>query len=344
MVMVLALALSGCASMSLDVGYYWQSISGHLAVMRAGRPIDELIAEPTADARLRERLELVRSIRRFAARELGLPDNGSYTRYAALDRPFVLWNIFATPELSLKLLNWCFPVAGCISYRGYYARDEADAFAARLRAQGYEVYVGGVPAYSTLGWFDDPVLSTFIHYGEGELARLIFHELAHQVLYVPGDSTFNESFATAVEQAGVQRWLAQTNDPAKIDAYRAYERRRADFLALLQRHRAELERVYEGSQPDDEKRRSKAAVFASLQEQYQQLRSSWGGFSGYDRWFAQRPGNPHLASIATYTDAVPGFARLLEEQGADLPRFFEAARALSRLDKAQRDQRLGVVK
>lgn len=342
LLLLMVLPAAGCASMSFDVGYYWQSISGHLAVMRAARPIDELLAEPTTAKRLRERLELVRDIRRFASTDLGLPDNGSYTRYAQLDRPYVLWNIFATPELSLKLVNWCFPIAGCISYRGYYSKADADRFAEQLRADGFEVYVGGVPAYSTLGWFDDPVLSSFIYYGEGELARLIFHELAHQVLYVPGDSTFNESFATAVEQAGVQRWLARRSDALLSEDYRAYERRRTDFIALLKKHRAMLEAVYAANQSDDDKRRGKAAVFQALKAEYQVLRTRWGGFAGYDRWFEQPLGNPHLASVATYTDAVPGFLRMLEAEGGELPKFFEAARALSRLDKAQRDERLGI--
>ena len=176
--------------------------------MRSGRPISELLTESDIDVKLRGKLELVSEIRRFASRELGLPDNNSYTRYADLKRQFVLWNVVATPELSMKLVNWCFPIAGCISYRGYYAKEDADRFAEKLRNDGFDVYVGGVPAYSTLGWFDDPVLSTFIQYPDAELARLIFHELAHQVLYVAGDTMFNESFATAVEEAGLQRWLA----------------------------------------------------------------------------------------------------------------------------------------
>ncbi len=332
----------GCASVSLDVGYYWQSISGHLAVMRAGRPISEVLAEPELDAKLRGKLELVREIRRFASQELGLPDNGSYTRYADLKRPFVLWNIFATPELSMKLVNWCFPVAGCISYRGYYAKEDADRFAEQLRIEGFDVYVGGVPAYSTLGWFDDPVLSTFIQYPDAELARLIFHELAHQVLYVAGDTLFNESFATAVEEAGLQRWLAQRNDPKQEAAYRTYAQRKQQFVGLLKKHRAELQRVFSEPVADDEKRRGKLAVFAALQADYLVLKTSWGGWAGYDRWFAQKPGNPHLASVATYTDAVPGFRRMLEAQGNDLPKFFESARALSAINKTQRDQQLGV--
>ena len=342
LVIGVAVVASGCASMSLDIGYYWQSITGHLAVMRAGRPIDEYLADPVTDARLRSQLELVRNIRAFASIELALPDNGSYTRYADLKRPFVLWNIFATPELSMRLEQWCFPIAGCINYRGYYAKDDADHFADDLRAKGLDVQVGGVPAYSTLGWFDDPVLSTFINYPEGELARLVFHELAHQVLYVQSDSTFNESFASAVEEAGVERWLAKHADDKKRNDYRLYQQRRLEFIGLLKKHRAQLQAVYDSERGDDDKRRGKQTVFDSLQRDYQQLKLSWGGWTGYDRWFAQKLSNAHLASVATYSDAVPGFLALLKKNDGDLPRFFVAAKELAAKDKSERDRLLGV--
>ena len=328
--------------MSLDLGYYWQSISGHLSVMQQARPITEVLADPGIDARLRAKLERVQEIRAFASRELGLPDNGSYTRFADLHRPFVLWNVFATPELSLKLQEWCFPVAGCISYRGYYAKEDADRYGEQLRGEGLDVYVGGVPAYSTLGWFDDPVLNTFIQYPDAEVARLLFHELAHQVLYVKGDSAFNESFATTVEEAGVERWLAAKNDAALEAAYRQFAARRVQFIALLKKHRTDLEDTFRTAAGDDDKRRGKAAVLAALQTDYQALRTSWDGWPGYDRWFAQKITNAHLASVATYTERVPGFKRLLAEQGGDLRRFYDAARQLADLAKAQRDTRLAV--
>jgi predicted aminopeptidase len=338
--LALTLGLSGCAGLSLDLGYYLQSMGGHLAVMRAARPIAELLDDPGLDAALRARLERVREIRAFASRELGLPENGSYTRYADLGRPAVLWNVFAAPELSLTLDQWCFPVAGCISYRGYYDRGEAERFAESLREHGRDTYVTGVPAYSTLGWFDDPVLNTFIQYPEGELARLLFHELAHQVLYVPGDSTFNESFATAVEEAGVERWLARRGDPAITTAYREHAARRTQFVELLKRKRDELDAVYRSDQSDELKRRGKEAVLASLQLAYAALKSSWGGYTGYDRWFAQKVSNAHLGSVATYTDHVPGFRRLLGDSGGDLPRFYAAARDLAARARHDRDQAL----
>ena len=339
--LALAWACAGCSSVSWDLGYYLQSMGGHLAVMRAAQPIDRLIDDPATDARLRSRLQQVRRIRAFASRELGLPDNGSYTRYADTRRSAVLWNVFATPALSLTLTQWCFPVAGCISYRGYYDKADAEQFAARLAAQGLDVQVAPVPAYSTLGWFDDPVLNTFVNYPDGELARLLFHELAHQVLYLKGDTRFNESFATAVEQAGVDRWLAAQSDPALTLAYRQHDQRRQQFVALLRRHRERLQVLYESPAGDPDKLAGKQQVLADLQAGYQQLRQQWGGYAGYDRWFERGVNNANLASVASYTDLAPGFAELLAQQQGDLPRFYQASRQLAGMAKDERDRRLG---
>ena len=334
---LLAAALAaGCAATTVDLPYYWQSAVGQVSLLQRARPIGELLADPALDERLRPKLRRVQEIRSFASRELGLPDNGSYTRYADLGRPFVVWNVFATPELSMQMKQWCFPVAGCVTYRGYFDREAAERHAAELRSQGWEAYVAGVPAYSTLGWFDDPVLNTFVHRPDGELARLIFHELAHQVLYVKGDSAFNESFATAVEEAAVERWLDAEGNPAVREAYRRFAERRRAFVALLVRHRDALAAVYEGDASDDEKRAGKQAVLASLQEGYRALKAGWGGWAGYDRWFAQPLTNAHLASVATYHELVPGFRRLLDEAGGELPRFFGRARELAALPAAER--------
>ena len=335
-----AFAAGGCAWVRGDLAYYWQSASGHLSMMQRARPIDELVDDPSIEPALRARLRRVLEIRAFASSDLGLPSNGSYRRYADLDRPFVVWNVFATPERSMQLRQWCFPVAGCVSYRGYFDRAQAEDVARSLRAEGFETYVAGIPAYSTLGWFDDPVLNTFIRYPEGELARLIFHELAHQVLYVKGDTTFNESFATAVEEVGVERWLAARGDPDVVNAYHAYAARRAQFVGLLRRAKGALEQVYAGGGDAEARRAGKQAVFRALREDYAALKASWGGYAGYDRWFAQELTNAHLASVATYHAMVPGFRRMLAAEGGDLPRFFDAARALSKRDKATRDRLL----
>jgi predicted aminopeptidase len=339
-VVLAALACGGCA-LTVDLPYYWQSARGQLELIRLARPVDALIAAPDTDPALRARLQLARDIRRFASDQLGLPDNGSYTRYAGLGRPFVVWNVFAAPELSLALKTWCFPVAGCVAYRGYFAREAAEALAADLRAQGWETQVAGVPAYSTLGWFDDPLLDTFVNLPETELARLIFHELAHQVVYLPGDSSFNESFATAVEEEGLARWLAHRGDPALRERHQETDRRRRDFLALLHDTRQRLEAAYGAPVDDAQRRRDKQAIFDDLRARYRTLRASWGGFAGYDRWFAQPLGNAHLASVATYTTWVPGFRRMLEAQAGDLPRFYEAVRELAGKSAAERAGTLG---
>lgn len=335
-----ALMLGGCATLAEGPGYYWQSVVGHLDVMRRAQPLEAIIDDPATDPVLKTRLRRAREIRSFASRELALPDNRSYASYSDVGRPFVLWNVFATPELSMKLEQWCFPVAGCVSYRGYYAREDAERYAAQMRQQGFEAHVGGVPAYSTLGWFADPILSTFIAYPEGDLARLVFHELAHQLLYVKGDTTFNESFATAVEAVGVDRWFAARGDAAAELAYRQQAQRRADFVALLRRHKAALEAVYARPISDDDKRAGKRAVFDALQAEYQALRVAWGGFAGYDRWFAQPLTNAHLAAVGAYNDLLPAFRMLLEHSGGDLPRFYEAVRELAALARPERDARL----
>ncbi|MFZ9408372.1 MAG: aminopeptidase, partial [Burkholderiaceae bacterium] len=221
--------------------FYWQALMGHLDIALRAQPVEAVARDSAMDARLRGKLNLARDMRAFASTELGLPDNRSFTTYTHLDRPFVVWNVFATPPLSTRLQTWCFPVAGCVGYRGYFRRADADAFAARLRAQGLETYVAGIPAYSTLGWFQDPLLSTFMHYPEAELARLIFHELSHQVAYAPGDTTFNESYATAVEEIGVERWFAKRPDEAALRAFREQSLRRQNFVALLVRHKTMLQ-------------------------------------------------------------------------------------------------------
>lgn len=336
----LAAAGAGCSTL----GYYAQAAHGHLAMLAAARPIDDWLADPAAPAPLKQRLERARAIRAFASSELSLPDNRSYTAYADLKRPAVVWNVFAAPELSLRLKTWCYPLFGCASYRGYFDRDDAQALAAELRAEGYDVHVGPVPAYSTLGWMDwlggDPLLNTFIGYPDGELARMIFHELAHQVVYVKDDTVFNESFATAVERIGVRRWLAAHGDDKLRAEYARFEARRADFVGLLLAHRRRLAEAYAHG-TDAEKRERKRAIFADLQREYARLKETrWDGWAGYDRFFAQALGNAHLAAVGAYHDLVPAFEALLEQQGGDLRRFYAEVRRLAALAKAEREAEL----
>ncbi|MES2150886.1 MAG: aminopeptidase [Pseudomonadota bacterium] len=330
-----ATLLASCSSLN----YYAQAAQGQLALLSDARPIDEWLSDSATDARLKLRLATARQIRTFAVQELGLPDNKSYRNYAALARPYVLWNVVATPELSLKPMQWCFPVAGCVSYRGYYSKQAAHEYAQQLRAEGNDVQIGGVPAYSTLGWFNDPLLSTFINYPDAELARLVFHELSHQVVYVAGDSQFNESFATAVEEAGVERWLSGFGNPAMRETYLKFAARKRDFLALLLVTRRALEREYASADSVADKRAAKARLFQQLKDDYQLLKQSWGGYAGYDRFFAEPLSNAHLASIATYSDFVPAFRALLAREKS-FSGFYAAARQLAELDRGERHRRL----
>ena len=338
------LLIAGCAVLGTGidrfaegVGYYWQTITGHLSILQRAEPVGELLARDGLDPRTRERLAFARQVRRFAVTDLGLPDNGSYTRFADLKQPFVTWGVVAAPQLSLRLTEWCFPVAGCVTYRGYYSLEAAERYAAKLQSEGLDVQINGVPAYSTLGWLDDPLLSTFINYPDAEVARLVFHELSHQVVYVPGDSMFNESFASAVEQLGVERWLATHGTPQQRLAYRQQRLRRDNFLALLSSYRDRLAAVYAARVPDEEKREGKRRVLQSLKDEYQQMREGpWAGFTGYDRWFSRPLGNAHLGSVATYTTWVPVFRQLFAESGEDFRRFYLKVGELAGLDRFER--------
>lgn len=331
----MAILMGGCS----QLGYYVQAAQGQLSLMAQARAIDDWLADPAVTEKLKGQLARVKEIRRFAATELHLPDNGTFTSYAQLQRPYVLWNVVATPALSLQAAQWCFPIAGCVNYRGYYSLDEAQAYAAQLRSQNYDVHVSGVPAYSTLGWFDDPVLSTFVQYPEAELARLMFHELAHQVAYAPGDSRFNESFAVAVEELGVERWIKAHGDEKMRTGYRLHAARKQDFLALLLKTRQALETNYASRASDAQKIIRKAEIFEAMQVAYGELKQQWGGYAGYDRWFAEPLNNAHLALVATYHDLVPGFRALLQQE-TDLGKFYAAVRSMSVLQQQQRHQRL----
>lgn len=334
--------LAGCSAID-TADYYWKGASGQLEIISRARPIDEVIKE-SQDAALKQRLARVQEIRAYASRELGLPDNGSYTRYSDLGRPFVVWNVFAAPELSLTAKQWCFPVAGCVNYRGYFNEQDAKDEAARLKATGEDVWLSGVPAYSTLGYFDDPVLSTFVRWPETEVARMVFHELAHQVVYVRDDTQFNESFAATVEEEGVRRWLA-TQGNAQLDAqFDRSERLRVVFRDLVTRTRAELAEVYASDASDLVKRERKAQVLAGMRQDYERAKAGEPGLGGYDRWFAgvngTGPNNASISSVALYTGQVPAFKALLAAEGNDLPRFYARVKALSALTKNERDTTL----
>jgi predicted aminopeptidase len=333
--------ISGCA----DLGYYWQSASGHLSLMRAARPVPEWLQDPTTSAVLKARLELTQRIRRFASAQLDLPDNRSYTAYADLHRTAALWNVVAAPEYSLKLKTWCFPIAGCVGYRGYYHEADAKADASTQAAQGLEVAVYPVPAYSTLGYMNwlggDPLLSTFIGYPEGELARIVFHELAHQVLYVPDDTRFNESFATAVERIGGAMWLQQEGSAKARSDYAQFDGRRQQFRALTLQTRRTLTEIYESKEALAHNWKAVAAMkkiaMDGFRAKYVTLRASWPGprQNAYDGWVA-RANNATFGAQAVYDDLVPNFEALFEQEGRDWPRFYAEVKRISKLPPSDR--------
>lgn len=337
---------AGCARTS-GPGYYWQSFTGHADLMWRARPVADWMADPATPEPLRRRLELALRMRNFAASELGLPDNASYRRYADLGRRAAVYNVVAAPALSLELKTWCFPVAGCVGYRGYYREADARAFAASLAqdpdagpSEGLEVAVYPVPAYSTLGWMNwaggDPLLNTFIHLPEGELARLVFHELSHQVVYAKDDTAFNESFATAVERLGVQRWLAQASTPTARADYAAFDQRRNAFRQLTRAVRERLRALYNDSALDDAtKRARKQAVMDDFRREYAALKAFWGGFGTYDAWVANA-NNALFGAQGAYDQFVPAFERLFEREDRDFVRFYDAVRALADMRKADR--------
>lgn len=329
---------SGCST----IGYYGQSVGGHLSLLNKARPVAEVIDDPATSDALRARLKTSERLRDYAVSELKLPDNASYRRYADLQRPAAVWNVVAAPELSLNLKTWCFMVVGCVGYRGYFDLAAAEAEARELKAQGYEVDTGPIPAYSTLGkipgdYYADPLLNTFIDWSEGDLGKLIFHELAHQVAYAAGDTVFNESFATAVERIGIRRWLATHADEKARQAFELRETRRETFRAMALKARNDLDAIYRGAASDADKRSAKAARMAQLQADYAALKAGpWMGFAGYDAWFA-RANNATLGVLSAYNELVPAFERLFEREGGDFDRFYAEVKRLAALpDKAQR--------
>ena len=338
-------ALAGCA----DLRYYWQSVHGHVQLMQAAAPLDDWLDRPDLSAPLRTRLQLAQRARAFAVAELGLPDNASYHRYADLRRAAAVWNVVAAPPDALTPHTWCFVVTGCITYRGYFAQADAQAEAAQLAAQGLEVNVYGVPAYSTLGYLNwaggDPLLSTFIGGPEGEFVRLLFHELAHQVVYVRGDTAFNESFATAVERLGSTRWLATQSTLQARQAFAASQARRQAWQNLTLATRAQLTTLYESNQAQTLDPQALAAmkndIMQDFRAQYAVLRSHWQApatqLAGYDRWVSEA-NNASFAAQAAYDEWVPAFMELFEQHGRDWPRFYAAVEQLALLPLPQRQQ------
>lgn len=327
---VLFLLLNGCASVS----YYGQLASGQLQLLRAREPVSKVIADPGRDQQLRVHLAQSQKARTFASQQLHLPDNQSYRLYADIGRPFVVWNVFATPEFSLTPQNHCFPIAGCVAYRGYYSQSAARGEAALQRLQGMDVSIGGVEAYSTLGWFNDPIISSMMGWGDERLATLIFHELAHQRFYVKDDTEFNESFATFVEQEGTRQWRAARGLAPENGAQ---EQHRDQFIQLVLDTRTRLERLYALPLPAEQMRQRKAAEFERLRGEYRRLRDSqWAGDKRYDAWINAPMNNARLLPFGLYDQWVPAFAAVFRQEGGDWVKFYAAVEKLGGLPGGER--------
>ena len=339
----LALAVAGLVGLTgcTSTMYLLQAAGGEWHVMHSRKPIVQVIDDPQTPQPMIRELAEVRAARDFASRVLKLPDNASYTTYTKIDRPYVVWNVVAAPALSVEPKTWCFPIAGCVAYRGYFSEKRAHAFAAGLKRRGYDVVVEGVPAYSTLGKLPDPVMSTMMRYGSDELAAMIFHELAHQLLYVTDDSRFNEAFAVTVEEEGLKRWLEYQGRPARIEELERQREEDELFITLLRYTRARLAQVYASGAPRQTKLRRKRRIFAELTADIRTLEHRLQVHSSvYDDWIAAGLNNAQLASVSTYYDCVPGFERLLQRENGDLPRFYDAARELAREPRSRRDEQL----
>ncbi len=329
---VLLPAVSGC--------YVLQAAAGQMAVMAQRQPVAEVVRNSQTPPQLRTRLTELSAARDFASQLLGLPDNESYRQYADIGRNYVVWNVFATPPFSVEPRRWCFPVAGCVVYRGYFSEHRAQAYAGRLRSKGDDVAVGGVSAYSTLGHFADPILSSMLPYSDAQLAGTVFHELAHQLIYFKDDSAFNEAFASAVEEVGVMRWLARSGRQRDLVAWQQQKQRAEDFSRLLLGAREQLRGLYAQPLPPLDMNHRKQQILGRLKFSYEQQRSEWGGYAGYDNWFARTLTNADLVATATYRRCIPGFKRVLAESGDDLGEFYRRVRKLASETPSARQQLL----
>ncbi|MFK7994006.1 MAG: aminopeptidase [Granulosicoccus sp.] len=330
------LAGTGCSA----IGYYSQAVGGHFKLMRARQPLEEVLADEATSPELRGKLQTLVDARKFAVTELDLPDNDSYSSFVETGRAAVTWNVVAASEFSVSPKTWCFPVAGCVSYRGYFDRAEADEYAAGLASENYDVTVGGASAYSTLGWFDDPIVDTMLRGNDTRYVGTLFHELAHQKLYVKDDSNFNEAYATFVEQIGTRKWLEHRGEADRIAQYDASLKRLEDFVSLLQRTREKLQTTFARNIDESAMRDEKAAVFEQMRADYESIKVDWGGFSGYDNWFKRDLNNARLVAVSTYRRYVPAFYAMYLEAGEDIQKFYEVARVTADLPAGERRERL----
>lgn len=329
--LIISLTLISCET----VGYYTQAARGQLAIVTSRESIAQLLADEDLDSDLRLKLDLVSQLREFAASELLLPVGDNYSSYVDVDREHVVWNVFAAPEFSVSAVNWCYPIAGCVAYRGYFSEAAALDFARMTAAKGFDVYTGGVDAYSTLGWFEDSVLSTVISRSDYQLASLIFHELAHQVVYRAGDTTFNESFASTVEREGLRRWLALHGDPALLLRADQERARQNEFVDLVARAQIKFTELYGSELSAESMRFEKSKLQEDLRDGYASLKVAWGGYSGYDNWFSKSLNNAQLSTVSAYNDLVPFFNNELNSAAGDLEKFYQRVEELSKLDAVE---------
>lgn len=332
--LVISITLISCET----VGYYTQAARGQLAIVFGREDIQRLLIEEDLSPELREKFARVIQIRDFAEQELLLPVGENYLSYVDLEREHVVWNVFAAPEFSTDPRNWCYPIAGCVSYRGYFSERAAIRYAEQLQSEGFDVYTGGVDAYSTLGWFEDSLLSTVISRADYQLAGLIFHELAHQLAYVAGDTTFNESFASTVEREGLRRWLLSNNQPETIDIAATDRNRQQQFVSLVIEYRDKLTALYEKEITASAMRSEKMRLQNQLREEYQELKQEWQAYAGYDGWFSQSLNNAQLSTVGSYNDLVPFFNNLLEQSSQDLALFYEEVKRVAELNTTEREE------
>ena len=333
---LLSVLLPSCES----VQYYSQAARGQMEILFGRQDIEKLLSRSDISEELRERLQTVLAIRRFAEEELALPVNDNYKTYVDLQRDHVVWNVFAAEEFSTQAMEWCYPIAGCVTYRGYFSEAAALRYANKLEDEGFDVYTGGVDAYSTLGWFEDSLLSTVINRSDYQLAGLIFHELAHQVLYLPGDTTFNESFATAVEREGIRRWLQSIEQEELFEDANLGLQRQQEFAALIIDWRDKFTELYQQEVSESEMRGKKSELQTQLRYAYTELQESWDGYAGYDNWFNQSLNNAQLSTVGSYNDLVPKFAALLKRNGGDFGEFYQAVEGLMELPEDERNAAL----
>lgn len=336
--LTLIISINGCST----INYYQQAIGGHLSLSSQRQPINRLLNNPETPSTLRAQLEKVNALTTFAEQQLALPTHGTYSSYANLERPYVVWNVFASPEFSLQAKTWCYPLIGCASYKGYYSEADAQAYARDLRASGMDVYVAGISAYSTLGWFNDPVLNTFIYRSDAQLANLIFHELAHQKLYIKGDTQFNESFATVIAKEGVKRWLLSRGDNDAYKGFLAAQQKEKEFTRLVLGYRDKLETLYRSNSRDPQKRAEKQRLIEQLRTAHHQLKTRWGGYSDYEKWFNDDLNNAQLNTVSTYFDLVPALEALLAQNNDDLNAFYQACQKLKNMTPEERNSQLRI--